>query len=654
MFSYPKLTKFFLISTIIIVNLFKRHNTQIRQFESLNEIIIKIKGKGTQNILNSEYIYRPTEIIVDGDIYSMNEENQINNLEKEENIIKLKWIEKITDCNYMFYNLTNISEIDLSNFDISEVTSMDHMFSNCINVKKIIINNTFSTFKLREMSSMFSYCESLITLDLTGLDTSLVTSMSFLFKYCSSLTSVNLSNFNTSLCSHITSMFEYCISLSSLDISNFKTNNINNMEKLFYNCISLTSLDLSNFNTTNVLLMSLMFGNCSSLISLDISNFNTQIVYTMVGMFYNCSKLVFLNLSNFDISNSISLNSMFYECNNLISLDISNFHIVNTINMNEMFYNCKSLEYLNINNYIEEVNASTIDIFYNVPENLVYCLGNEDNKINTNIIIELKKKKCPINDCSNNRIINQKKYINEKNICVNQCKEDNEYFYQFNNKCYNYCPEGTHLLYYDNNACIVDCPYNNPFERNNECTLHCSASDFFNHLCMISNQTLQVKEYMIKTIMNDIINGLMDSLLLDILNNENKDLIVKEKNEIYQIFYSENIYSRNYNDISTINLGECEKILKQKYNILLDGKLIIFKMEYFIDEFLIPIIEYKIFHPNTKQELDLNDCQNIKININIPVSIEEKYLYKYNPYSDYYNNEYYWNISDFIINNILS
>ena len=96
--------------------------------------------------------------------------------------------------------------------------------------------------------------------------------------------------------------------------------------------------------------------------------------------------------------------------------------------------------------------------------------------------------------------------------------------------------EDTHLLYYSNNTCIINCPYNIPFENNNECIIHCSSSDFFEHLCKISNQSVETKEYMINTIINDITSGFMNSLLIKTINDENEELIVKDKNELYQIF----------------------------------------------------------------------------------------------------------------------
>ena len=47
-------------------------------------------------------------------------------------------------------------------------------------------------------------------------------------------------------------MFSYCESLVSLNLSNFNPENIINMNYMFSSCYSLISLDLSNFNPENI------------------------------------------------------------------------------------------------------------------------------------------------------------------------------------------------------------------------------------------------------------------------------------------------------------------------------------------------------------------------------------------------------------------
>ena len=41
----------------------------------------------------------------------------------------------------MFFNLSNIIEIDLSNFDFSRVITMEKMFMKCANLKKVNLGN---------------------------------------------------------------------------------------------------------------------------------------------------------------------------------------------------------------------------------------------------------------------------------------------------------------------------------------------------------------------------------------------------------------------------------------------------------------------------------------------------------------------------------
>ena len=88
-------------------------------------------------------------------------------------------------------------------------------------------------------------------------------------------------------------------------------------------------------------------------------------------------------------------------------------------------------------------------------------------------------------------------------------------------------------------------------------------------------------------------------------------------------------------------MGRCESYLRNAYNVPNNGTLIIYKIDYYIYDFLIPITEYQVFYQRKYYLLDLNYCENQYILIQIPVSINENEIYKYNPYSEYYNNSCY-------------
>ena len=122
---------------------------------------------------------------------------------------------------------------------------------------------------------------------------------------------------------------------------------------------------------------------------------------------------------------------------------------------------------------------------------------------------------------------------------------------------------------------------------------------------------------------------------------------------LYQITTTEN-QKNEYNNISTLNLGDCEDKLKEIYGIDKNLSLIILKVDYFKQGLLIPVIGYKVFNPKNKSELNLTYCNNSLVKLSIPVSINEDTLYKYNPNDDYYNDECYAytteNGTDIIIN----
>ncbi len=165
-----------------------------------------------------------------------------------------------------------------------------------------------------------------------------------MFSGCSSLTSLDVSGFNTSHVTTMYMMFSNCSSLTSLDVSHFDTGNVRDMEAMFSNCLSLTSLDVSHFDTGNVRDMETMFSDCSSLTSLDVSKFDTSKVQSMKFMFYGCSSLTSLDVSHFDTGNVHSMDLMFYECKYMRTLNIGNMDLSGlTDNMNRTFIGCSSL-----------------------------------------------------------------------------------------------------------------------------------------------------------------------------------------------------------------------------------------------------------------------------------------------------------------------
>ncbi|CDM68949.1 Hypothetical protein CM240_1791 [Clostridium bornimense] len=101
---------------------------------------------------------------------------------------------QVIDMSYMFSD-TAVVSLDLSNFDTSQVANMQGMFRNTENLKNIKFGDKFITSSVSDMSYMF--CNTgLDNLDLSNFDTSQVTNMKAMFANLDNITVLDLSSFN--------------------------------------------------------------------------------------------------------------------------------------------------------------------------------------------------------------------------------------------------------------------------------------------------------------------------------------------------------------------------------------------------------------------------------------------------------------------------
>jgi hypothetical protein len=85
---------------------------------------------------NSDYIYPPSELLINGITITFGTDYTISVLTEETTSITLKWEEEsdINNCSEMFAELENLIEVDFSNFKFSSINTMNNMFKNCINL----------------------------------------------------------------------------------------------------------------------------------------------------------------------------------------------------------------------------------------------------------------------------------------------------------------------------------------------------------------------------------------------------------------------------------------------------------------------------------------------------------------------------------------
>ena len=118
----------------------------------------------------------------------------------------IKTLESFFDINYD-PNVENISSIDFTFFDFSEITDMNNLFTGCSSLESIIFPDITSS-KISNMSHIFFGCSRLLSVNLSLFNFGEVTDMSYMFCNCSSLKSLNFSDFNTSKVTKMNSMFE--------------------------------------------------------------------------------------------------------------------------------------------------------------------------------------------------------------------------------------------------------------------------------------------------------------------------------------------------------------------------------------------------------------------------------------------------------------
>ena len=609
------------------------------EFRSSN-ITLKIKGTGYRKVLgkksdDSYYFdsnYYPNEIYINGE--KQNNINYTYFFNQTDNFVLMVWYNNINNCKSMFHSCSDITEIDMSNFDSSQVT---------------------------EMNSIFSECISLTSINLSNFVTSQNTNFGSLFYDCFLLTSLNLSTFNTSKATYMAKIFRGCSSLVSIDIKNFDTSQVENMNKMFYNCSSLTSLDLSNFDTSKVSDMNNMFYNCSSLSSLNLSNFNNQNVQDMTKMFYGCVHLEYINLKNF-VLESYSTDSLYNTPENIvICINDQYSTFINNLNSACLKIDCSDDWKLNQKKIIDKngtcIDSCSKDYAYKFEYN-GKCYQNckdgfltDDNNITNKCKCELEQcLLCPpvaleINLCTmcninyypkENDPLNIGEYINcyrnregyylDKNDsvykkCYSSCESCDKKGDILNHNCIK-CKSNYDKYLINNNIennytnCYEKCDYYHFFDDryNFHCTSNYSCPKEYPILVQSKKECIIYKSEIIKGIDNikdfqEIINIIntktngtkfkgkdekieyyntilqnIESIFTNVnynttnLENGKEDII--KIGEMAVTFTSTQNQKKNINDNknkTAINLGECETLLKEYYKIP-DNKELYIKM----------------------------------------------------------------------------
>ena len=636
---------FFLISYISTND----KNKIVNNYDSIIQLIIS--GKGRQNILGDFFKYEPSAVIINGISKGESCEKSCD-FDKDINNVTLIFDYDITDCSYMFYNLISITEIDLSECDASKVTTMNCMFGNCVNLEKIKFGN-INTSSVNNMLHLFYNCNKLSSIDLSNFDTSQVIYMSYMFSGCSNLKEIDVSKFNTSLVTLMGFMFKDCTNLKYLNLSNFDTSKVLSVIGMFENCQSLIYLNLYSFKISNSVTKDNAFKGTNVNLKFCINDIETKNYLLGNNKESQCSDKCFNKNIKIDIDKQNicveSCDNDKYEFNNICYNKCPEGTLNNNNNcevVNKCYKNYEECSSDAPEGYYYDINDS---IYKKCYDTCKYCKGKGDK--NNNNCIECKFNYIFLNDSINNNNCYQKceyyyffdefnnytctedyicpeqynKLIEEKKRCIDECENDNIYKNEYKNICYIICPNNT---FETKSKC-----YDSDLIATNKNNLDIINNSFYiNEETNIMNISQNEKDKNIEIYREYVMD---DDIIKNVTQNK-EDFTTEKDGVLYQITTSENQKNNSNKNISTIDLGDCEKELKRIYQINESLPLIIFKIDYYSPDTLIPIVGYEIYHPLNKTKLDLIYCEEILVKLNIPVSIDENSLYKYDPNSGFY------------------
>ena len=172
-----------------------------------------------------------------------------------------------------------------------------------------------------------------------------------------------------------------------------------------------------------------------------------------------------------------------------------------------------------------------------------------------------------------------------------------------------------------------------------ECVNNCSINEREKGICKINyiSQDENNKESEEKAVEN-----IKEQLTKDFNTSDvdyGKDIVIKQQYSTITITTTENQKKEKSSNSTTIDLGECENIIKDEYNISKNKSLYILKIDVKQKGLKIPKIVYEVYYPlfgDNLIKLNLTVCKNSKIVISIPVALTED-IDIINPKSDFYN-----------------
>ena len=157
---------------------------------NLNNVSLIKLGNDSEVALmkwNGYILYQKTPDVIP--LYKPREFKDNNGITKVRTMVN----ETHTDLSYMFLGCTNLTSVNVQDWDISNVIAMHCMFQKCESLIELDLSS-WDTSRVQNMFCMFSNCTSLEVLDLRNFDTCQVVNINSMFNKCTALRAVHLDN----------------------------------------------------------------------------------------------------------------------------------------------------------------------------------------------------------------------------------------------------------------------------------------------------------------------------------------------------------------------------------------------------------------------------------------------------------------------------
>ena len=214
--------------------------------------------------------------------------------------------------------------------------------------------------------------------------------------------------------------------------------------------------------------------------------------------------------------------------------------------------------------------------------------------------------------------------IESKKKCIDDCQKDDTYKYPYYDKCIDTLKKESTII----ETTLIETTHKNEVieTTNKEETssigllYECSDDDTLINKCSININVNNSEKY----------NFIQANILSSYSSSNLKSLSFEgDDGTAYQLTSLKNELSRLRNNdlnsnVSIIDLGECESILKAHYGLTEEDTLIILKKEKTTGKASEKDVEYDVFHPYNKTKLNLSLCSGVNINVYVPIELSEE------------------------------